>query len=138
MANPGAQIIGIDIASKSIELAQKRLEYNKITNPTEFYCIPIEELPTIGHTFDYINCDDVLYLLSDPVAGLQAMGAVLNPDGMIRVNMQSSLQRASFFRMQEFFKCLGCLEGAPSEEEIALTRETRLALHDWVVTKRQT
>ena len=138
LANPGAHIVGVDISSKSVELAQKRLEYNNIENTAEFYCLPIEELPSVDRTFDYINCDDVLYLLSNPVEGLKAMRTVLKPDGIIRANMHSSLQRASFFRMQEFFKSLGCLEGAPSEEEMALTRETMTALHDWVITKKQT
>ncbi|MEO1094110.1 MAG: class I SAM-dependent methyltransferase [Cyanobacteria bacterium J06638_28] len=137
-ANPGAHIVGIDISQKSIELAQKRLEYHDIKNPAEFYCIPIEELPSIERTFDYINCDEVLYLLADPVAGLKAMKAVLKPDGIIRVNMHSVLQRARFYRVQEFFAHFGCLEGTPSEEEMSLTRQTMTSLQDWVITKQQT
>lgn len=137
-ANPGAHVVGIDISQKSIELAQQRLEYHQVANPAKFYCLPIEELPSIGHTFDYINCDDVLYLLADPVVGLKAMKAVLKPDGIIRANMHSALQRADFYRIQEVFARLGCLEGAPSAEEITLTRQTMGALQDWVMTKQRT
>ncbi|MEO1294341.1 MAG: class I SAM-dependent methyltransferase [Cyanobacteria bacterium J06636_16] len=138
LANPGSHIVGIDISQNSIELAQKRLEYHGIKNPAEFHCLRIEALPSLGQTFDYINCDDVLYLLADPTEGLKAMKAVLNPDGIIRVNMHSSIQRAGFYRVQDFFKCLGCLEGAPTDEEIALTRATMAALQDWVIVKKQT
>jgi 2-polyprenyl-3-methyl-5-hydroxy-6-metoxy-1,4-benzoquinol methylase len=138
MANPGAHIVGIDISPKSLDLAQKRLEYHGLENNVKFYCLPLEELPSLGHTFDYINCDEVLYLLADPTAGLRALQSVLKLQGIIRVNMHSSLQREKFYRMQEFFTRLGCLEGAPTPEEIALTRETMTALKDWVITKRQT
>ncbi|MGF1522813.1 MAG: class I SAM-dependent methyltransferase [Leptolyngbyaceae cyanobacterium] len=138
LANPGAHIVGIDISEKSVELARKRLDYHRVENLVELYCMSIEELPTLERQFDYINCDEVLYLLKDPVAGLDAMKAVLSPEGIIRVNMHSSIQRASFYRVQEFFTSLGGLAGAPSDEEIALTRETMAALQDWVLTKKQT
>lgn len=137
LTNPGAHIVGVDISPKSIELAQQRLEYHGIENPAQFHCLPIEELPNLGQTFDYINCDDVLYLLSDPVEGLKAMKSVLKPAGMIRVNMHSALQRAAFYQVQEFFARLGCLEGEPTEEEMDLTRQTMKSLNDWVITKKR-
>ena len=138
IANPGACIVGVDISQKSIELAQKRLDYHGIKNSVEFHCMPIEELPNLGRKFDYINCDDVLYLLANPVEGLKAMKAALKPNGIIRTNMHSSLQRANFFRVQEFFICLGFLEGAPTDEEKSLTRQTMAALKDRVLSKKQT
>jgi ubiquinone/menaquinone biosynthesis C-methylase UbiE len=138
LANPGAHLVGIDISEKSLDLAQKRLEYHGLQDRATFHCLPIEELPTLPYTFDYINCDDVLYLLADPAEGLKAMKAVLKPQGIIRANMHSAIQRAGFYRIQEFFTRLGCLEGSPTEEEMAVTRETMKTLHDWVMTKKQT
>lgn len=138
IANPGAHIVGVDISPKSLELAQQRLAYQQISNPSYFHCVPIEELPSLPYRFDYINCDDVLYLLEDPVAGLQAMKAVLKPEGIIRANMHSILQRASFYRVQKILARLGCLEGTPTSEEIAVTRQMMDSLQDWVITKRQT
>ena len=75
-ANPGAHIVGIDISPKSIELAQQRVEYHGIRNPIEFYCLPVEALPSLPYTFDYINCDETLYLLPDPLAGLTTLRTV--------------------------------------------------------------
>lgn len=138
VANPEAHLVGIDISPESLKMAQQRLEYQEIRNPFEFYCVPIEELPTLPYKFDYINCDDVLYLLEDPVLGLQAMKSVLKPEGIIRVNMHSALQRVSYYRMQAFLSNLGCLEGTPTQEEVEATRQTINALRDGVLTKRQT
>ncbi|MDB9525483.1 methyltransferase domain-containing protein [Oscillatoria sp. CS-180] len=137
MANPGARVVGIDISPKSVELAKQRIEYHGIQNPVEFHCLAVEELPSLGYSFDYINCDETLYLLADPVDGLEAMRAVLKPDGIIRANMHSAFQRADCYRVQAFLTQLGYLRGALTQEEIALTRQTMRNLQDWTVTKRE-
>lgn len=136
LANPGARIVGIDISPKSVELAQQRVEYHGIQNPMEFHCLPLEEISSLGYNFDYINCDETLYLLPDPALGLQAMQSVLKPNGIIRVNLHSALQRANCYRVQALFKRLGCLEDAQTEEEVAIVRQTMSALNNWVATKK--
>lgn len=136
-ANPGAKIVGIDLSEKSVELARQRLEHYGFEN-CEFHAIPIEELPKLGLEFDYINADEVLYLLPDIVAGLQAMKAVLKPEGMIRSNLHSSYQRANFFRAQDLFKFMGLMNESPGEMEIEVVRETMEALKDQVLLKMQT
>lgn len=136
-ANPGAKIVGVDISEKSVELARQRLQYHGFDN-TEFHVISIEDLPQLGLEFDYINCDDVLYLLPDPAAGLQAMKSVLKPDGIIRANLHSSLQRTQFFRAQEVFKLMGLMDENPEEIEIKLVREIMKSLKDNVVLKALT
>lgn len=136
-ANPGAHVVGVDISQKSVELARKRVEYHGIESPIEFHCLSLEDLPSLPYTFDYINCDETLYLLPDPTAGLQAMQAVLKPDGIIRANLHSAFQRADCYRAQAFFKRLGCLEEGRTEEEITLVRQTMSALNNWVITKQR-
>ncbi|MEM6713854.1 MAG: class I SAM-dependent methyltransferase [Cyanobacteria bacterium P01_D01_bin.6] len=136
-ANPGARIVGVDISSTSVELARQRVEYHAVPNPIEFHHLSLEALPTLGQTFDYINCDETLYLLPDPLAGLKAMTAVLKPDGIIRVNLHSRLQRENTYRMQEVFKEFGCLQDTPIDEEIDLVRQTMESLQDWVFSKQQ-
>lgn len=137
LANPGAHIVGIDIAPKSVELAKRRIEYHGIPNSVEFHCLPVEELTSLPYTFDYINCDETLYLLPDPEAGLQAMKSVLNPEGIIRANLHSAFQRTGCYRMQALFKQFGCLEGDLTNEEIEVVRQTMGALQDWVLSKQQ-
>ncbi|PIG92867.1 methyltransferase domain-containing protein [Gloeocapsopsis sp. IPPAS B-1203] len=136
-ANPGAKIVGVDISANSIELAKQRLQYHGFDN-AQFYVCRIEELPSLGLQFDYINCDDVLYLLSEPAVGLQAMKSVLKPDGIIRANLHSSLQRTHYYRAQEVFKMMGLMDDNPQDLEIDLVRDTMNALKDHVKLKSVT
>ena len=136
IANPGAHIVGVDISSKSVELAHKRIEYHGIPNPVNFHCASVEDLSDLPYQFDYINCDETLYLLPDPAAGLRAMQAVLKPEGIIRTNLHSAYQRADWYRMQALFKEFGCLEGELADDEMALVRQTMNSVEDWVVSKR--
>lgn len=136
-ANPGAKIIGVDLSEKSIELAQQRLQYHGFDN-TEFHVISIEDLPNLGLSFDYINCDEVLYLFLEPAIGLQAMKSVLKPDGIIRANLHSSLQRRYYYRAQEVFKLMGLMDENPEEMEIELVRDIMNSLKDQVELKAVT
>jgi len=115
VANPGAKIIGIDLSEKSVELAKKRLEFQKFDN-VEFHAMSIYDLDQLGMAFDYINCDEVLYLLPDPLAALQSMRQVLRPGGMLRVNLHSAIQRAVYYRAQEMFRMFGLMDEPPTEE----------------------
>ncbi|MEG4488605.1 methyltransferase domain-containing protein [Microcoleus sp. D2_18a_B4] len=137
IANPGAKIVGIDLSEQSVKLAEQRLHYHGVAN-AEFYALKIEELPSLGLQFDYINADDVLYLLPDPVAGLQAMKSVLATDGIIRTNLHSSNGRAGVFRAQAAFKAMGLMNGCPGELEVEIVRETMEALQDKVGLKALT
>ena len=134
IANPGAKIVGIDLSEESVKLADKRLLYHGVAN-AEFYALKIEDLPSLGLQFDYINADEVLYLLPDAIAGLQAMKSVLAPDGIIRTNLHSSNGRAGVFRAQAVFKTMGLMNGSPGEVEIEIVRETMEALQDEVGLK---
>ncbi len=136
-ANPGAKIVGVDISEASVKLAEQRLQYHGVEN-AEFHVGFLEDLPKLGMEFDYINCDDVLYLLPDAVAGLQAMKSVLQPDGIIRVNLHSSLQRTNYFRAQNLFKFMGLMDDNPEDMEISIVREIMNALKDGVSLKAQT
>ncbi|MDT9275759.1 MAG: methyltransferase domain-containing protein [Limnospira sp. PMC 737.11] len=137
LANPGAKIVGIDISEKSVEASRDRLKYHGIEN-AEFHAMYIEELPSLGWEFDYINNDEVLYLLPDIVEGLQAMKSVLKPDGIIRTNLHSAFQRQNFFKSQEFFKMIGLMDEQPGEMQMEMARETMKSLKDQVLLKQQT
>jgi len=136
-ANPGAKIVGIDLSEESVKLARERLQYHGIEN-IEFHALSIEELPSLNQQFDYINCDEVLYLLPDAVVGLQAMKSVLKPDGIIRTNLHSSLQRSSYFAVQKIFKIMGLMDNNPREMEIELAKEIIHNLKDDVAVKSRT
>jgi SAM-dependent methyltransferase len=129
IANPGAKIIGVDLSEISIEKAKERLAYHGFDN-AEFYAMPLADVPTLGLEFDYINNDEVLYLIPDPPASLQTMKAVLKPEGIIRTNLHSQLQRSKFYRAHNLCHLLGLTEGNPEEEEIEMLTELMRSLKD--------
>jgi ubiquinone/menaquinone biosynthesis C-methylase UbiE len=136
-ANPGAKIVGIDLSEQSINMARQRLAYHGF-DQAEFYQAKLEDVAELGLEFDYINCDEVLYLLPDPVAGLEAMKAVLKPDGIIRTNLHSIHQRVSLYRAQALFKLMGLMDSNPEEFEEAVVVETMKSLKNEVRIKVET
>ncbi len=126
-ANPGARIVGVDLSEKSVEFARLRLQYYGFEN-TEFHAIALEDLAQLGLQFDYIDCDEVLYLLPDPEQGMQAMQAALKPGGILRVNLHSAIQRQPYYRAQELFRDMGLMDNNPDEAEIEAVIEVFKAL----------
>lgn len=133
-ANPSAKIVGIDISEQSIDLARKRFQHHGLENG-EFQVLSIYDLSNIGLNFDYINCDELLYLFPEPAVALEAMKSVLKPQGIIRSNLHSSLQRFNYFRAQEVFQMMGLLDSNPEDMEIEIALETIKVLKDGVDLK---
>jgi len=123
MANPGATVIGVDLSEQSVKQARQRFEFHQLTCG-EFYRLSLFEIAELGLEFDYINCDETLYLLPDPVAALAALKSVLKPMGIIRANLHSRYQRAEFYRAQDLFKFMGLMDQAPGELEAEVVIET--------------
>ena len=136
-ANPGAKVVGVDLSQASVNLARERLKHHGFEN-VEFHCLTIEELPSLGLEFDYINCDEVLYLLPDPVIGLKAMKSVLKQDGIIRANFHHSSARSTMHQMQEFFTRMGLMEDSPDAEQLSAVRDIMKGLSDGVLAKART
>jgi len=135
-ANPDAKIIGVDLSAESVKLARQRLQYHGFDN-AEFYTLSIEDLTQLGMQFDYINCDETLYLLPDPVLGLQAMKSVLQPHGIIHANLHSYRQRFYYYQAQELFQLMGLMDSTPLQFEAELVREIMGSLKDDVVLKQR-
>jgi 2-polyprenyl-3-methyl-5-hydroxy-6-metoxy-1,4-benzoquinol methylase len=57
----GAQVTGIDISPRSIELAKKKAEVNRVQNVTKFICAPIEKAVIPPGSFDVIWGDAFLH-----------------------------------------------------------------------------
>jgi SAM-dependent methyltransferase len=136
-ANPGAKIVGVDISEESIKLARRRLEYHGFDN-AEFHVLSIYDLPELNYQFDYINCDEVLYLFPDIVVALQAMKAVLKPEGIIRTNLHSYIQRFNYFHAQKIFTMMGLMDDNPEDLEIEIVVDIMKSLKDNVDIKSRT
>ena len=135
-ANPTAQIIGIDFSPNSIETARQRLEALPFGN-VRFEVLSIDNLSSLNLQFDHINCDEVLYLLTDPVAALRQLLSVLKPEGTIRANLHSQFQRQAYFRSQEFLKIIGLMD-ASGKREVLMTARLLETIKDNVELKRET
>ncbi|MDX2272678.1 MAG: methyltransferase domain-containing protein [Cyanobacteriota bacterium] len=105
-ANPGAKIIGVDLSPTSVKIAEQRLRYHGYLN-TEFYALDLLDLEQLGIQFDFISCNDVIYLLDSPLAALQVFGKILKPDGILRTNLHNLYTRREKLEMQEAFGLLG-------------------------------
>lgn len=134
LANPGAEIIGVDLSLKSVELAQERLKFQGFPE-VKFYALGLDEIGQLEIAFDYINCDELLYFFDDPAAALGQMKAVLKPDGIIRANLHSKNQRIAHYRLQELFKFLGFLDGNPEAAEMEAVTELMNALQPGVLSR---
>ncbi|BAU10391.1 methyltransferase type 11 [Leptolyngbya sp. NIES-3755] len=136
-ANPGATIIGIDLSEQSVSLARERLKFHGFPE-VQFYRLPLDEVAQLGMKFDYINCDEILYLMPDLTQALKILKTALKPTGILRGNLHSLYQRHNFFRSQQLFHWMGLMDGNPEATEISIVLDTMKALKDDVPLKRQT
>ncbi|MBS2028643.1 MAG: methyltransferase domain-containing protein [Deltaproteobacteria bacterium] len=65
LALNGAQVVGLDISPRLIELAKKRAGLNGVESKTQFRCIPIERAELPESSFDVIWGDGILHHLID-------------------------------------------------------------------------
>lgn len=137
-ANPGAKVIGVDLSPRSIELAQQRFAYHGYQDCAEFHVLSIEDIAQLGIQFDYINCDETLYFFDDIAQGLLAFKSVLKPEGIIRTNLHSVLQRQTFFQAQELFGLMGLMEDEAEEMAIPIVAEIMKELKPEVFLKKMT
>jgi SAM-dependent methyltransferase len=57
----GANVTGIDVSPKAIELAKRRAAVNGVPDKTKFVCAPLENADLRAHSFDIIWCDAVMH-----------------------------------------------------------------------------
>jgi 2-polyprenyl-3-methyl-5-hydroxy-6-metoxy-1,4-benzoquinol methylase len=127
-ANPRAHVVGIDFSSRAIEIARRDRVDHGVVN-SDFRVFRIEDLPQLGEPFDYINCDEVMYLLPDPIGGLRALVSVLKPHGIMRLNFHSFRQRQAYYRAQEACRLLGIFEAPSVAEQIVHLGNFMTSLH---------
>lgn len=133
-ANPTVKIIGIDLSSASVNIARARLNFHGFDN-TEFYQLAIENISKLGYQFDYINCDNVLFLCDDPISILKTLKSVLKPKGIIKTNLHSYYQRLNFYRSQKLFQYIGLFDDNPDDLEVEAVKDTMNSLKDFVNLK---
>src|ERR1041385_1674620 len=118
--NPDSSIVGIDISEASLSHSRALKDRHGLAN-LALHQVSIEEVATLGKSFDFITSYGVLHHLKDPLAGLKALAAVLREDGVMFLMLYAYYGRAGIYVMQEFFRLLGL---AQSKEDVDLVRHT--------------
>jgi 2-polyprenyl-3-methyl-5-hydroxy-6-metoxy-1,4-benzoquinol methylase len=135
--HPGAKVVGVDFSPRSIAMAQERAKYHKLDDRLEFHCGDIDALGDLGYQFDFITCDEVLYLVADPLRFLQVFQSLLTPQGIIRGNFHSRSQRHNFYQAQTLLKAMGIFHEEAGDLEVGIIREIFTALKDGTSLKNQ-
>src|SRR5215471_9038690 len=102
---PG-DVVYLDVSMASRQICEARAKARGLRN-IQFITGSLLDLPTmpIGK-FDYIDCTGVLHHLPDPLAGLQALASVLNPEGGVGIMLYGEYGRSGVYAMQEMLRTL--------------------------------
>jgi SAM-dependent methyltransferase len=118
-AYPKAQIEGLDLDARSIEIAKIYAEQAGLSERIRFSSGPAQEInPTPG--YDFISTFDVIHDLPDPVAVLKRIRECLTPHGsylMVEPRMDHHLtnNRTSFGKLLYGMSCLHCVPQSLSQ-----------------------
>lgn len=122
--HPNATITGIDLSTSSLAHETYLKDKHQLQNLT-LHHLPIEEVASLGQTFDFIDVSGVLHHLPNPVAGLKALGTVLDSDGVIAVMLYGKYGRTGVYMMQELFTLMGLEQ---TETDLDMVKMTLAAL----------
>ncbi len=82
MAQRGAQVLGIDLAEKSLQVAQ--LHALEAGATVEYRCVAVEALATeMPQSFDVVTCMEMLEHVPDPASVVRACAALVKPGGHV-------------------------------------------------------
>lgn len=101
LARLGADVTGIDISPRLIEIAGQRAEINQVAASCRFVCSPVETAELAAGSFDIIWGDAVLHHLIPELPGLlEALTRYAKPDALMMfaepVNFNRTLRRIRF------------------------------------------
>ncbi len=120
-----ALVTGIDLSAASLAHEEKLKTRHGLDN-LDLKRMSLLNVEELGQKFDFIACSGVLHHMPDPVAGLRALGRVLDRDGVIYVMLYGRYGRAAVYMMQDLFRILGATE--QSDSDLALVKQTIAAL----------
>lgn len=110
--NPKAELVGIDLSEKALEIAQERCRRSGVTanhkRPISFHHLNLEAVSQLPGEFDLINSVGVLHHLPDPIRGIQALAAKLAPGGLFHIFVYAELGRWEIQLMQ---RAIALLQG---------------------------
>ncbi|OWY39181.1 bifunctional 3-demethylubiquinol 3-O-methyltransferase/2-polyprenyl-6-hydroxyphenol methylase [Xenophilus sp. AP218F] len=82
MAELGAQVTGVDLARKSLKVAQLHSLESGV--PVEYRCVAVEELAAEAPaSFDIVTCMEMLEHVPDPQSVVRACATLVKPGGWV-------------------------------------------------------
>lgn len=82
MALAGAEVIGIDLAKESLDVAEQHAAQSNAN--AEYACIPVEELAREKPgAFDVVTCMEMLEHVPDPTSVINACARLVKPGGKV-------------------------------------------------------
>lgn len=126
LAYPNAHITGVDFSEASLAKARRLAKRYDVRN-IQFFHLPIERLPQLRMTFDFVVSSGVLHHLPEPAVGLKAIADVLDPQGAVSIMLYAKYGRVGIYMMQEALDKT-FEPGAPMDERIAFAQELTRSL----------
>ncbi|MBT5275961.1 class I SAM-dependent methyltransferase [Ilumatobacter sp.] len=120
---PRARVVGIDVSAASIRATLELAARHELTN-LAVHQLPIEDVASLGASFDHIVCTGVLHHLDDPAVGLAALRSVLAPSGVIDLMLYARYGRTGVAMIQEYCRMLDVQpEVGAIDDLVAVLRE---------------
>ena len=110
---PGAEVLGTDISTRSLEACQSIIDQTGISNLT-LEQASLNEPRHFGE-FDYVICTGVIHHNADPEIPLQTLSKALRPDGVLELMVYNYYHRMHTTAYQKAIRLLG---GSPDRPDI--------------------
>ena len=99
-----ASVTYVDISQSSLEIAKERARMRDLNN-IEWHHLSILDIPALTVApFDLISCTGVLHHLPEPERGLEALRAVLAPQGAMSLMLYGRAGRLAVYAGQELMR----------------------------------
>lgn len=103
---PESRVMGVDISEASLEISAKQCDAHGLDNVAHRH-LALEDIESVGLSFDFVVCTGVLHHLADPVAGLRALGEVTRSHGAMMIMVYARYGRQGVYMLQTLAQMLG-------------------------------
>ena len=110
---PAGRVVGIDVSTASLRSTAALKQRYGLDN-LDVHELAIEDVDTLGASFDLVVCTGVIHHLADPDRGLRALRSVLRRGGAAHVMVYAPFGRVGVAMMQEYASLLG-IEPEPAD-----------------------
>jgi SAM-dependent methyltransferase len=125
--NRNSEVLGIDVSDSSLSHEAHLKQKHQLDN-LELLRLSLDEIGSLGRTFDLIVCTGVLHHLPDPGASLRCLRDVLKPHGVMSIMLYGYFPRVGVYMLQEVFRLLGLKQDV---EGVGIVKRAISALPSW-------